>query len=455
MKKPPSTTSRGQAIRCLAQWAGSGKPIQPFTDSIIHNSNLTAENRQLAVMLVMGVLRRQQYLDIILARFSNTPLRKMKPLTLAGLRVGIYQLCFLDRIPDSAAVNETVKALKQFRQPGWLLKFVNGTLRSIAREKPNLPAPETAGPDNGPVLEHPDWLTRRWRQHFGQQIMTEICCINNREPDLCLQVNRSLTDRETLTGLLDQADIASRPGRYAPDSLVLPGHRGAVTKIPGFTEGLFYVQEQAARLSCFLCSPFEADRRYLDGCAGLGGKSCGLAGSLPASTVLHCVEPDQRRARLLAENLARLQLSRRVTIVHQDLQTYGASSPHLFDTILIDAPCSGTGVIRRHPDIRWNRLPGELTAFQTLQLNLLQTAASLLTPGGILVYATCSLEPEENEQVIEQFMDSAPEFILTNCRDYLPESAATLVDNNGFFKPVPTEEIEGFFAARLVHNAAI
>ena len=142
MKKQQSaTTSRSLAISCLAQWSGTGKPIQHFIDTLVHNSELETGDRQLAVKLVMGALRRQQYLDTILSRFSKTPLRKMKPLTLAAMRIGIYQLCFLDRIPDSAAVNETVKALKNCRQPSWLLKFANGTLRAIAREKQTLPQP--------------------------------------------------------------------------------------------------------------------------------------------------------------------------------------------------------------------------------------------------------------------------------------------------------------------------
>jgi 16S rRNA (cytosine967-C5)-methyltransferase len=139
-------------------------------------------------------------------------------------------------------------------------------------------------------------------------------------------------------------------------------------------------------------------------------------------------------------------------IVRQDLQTFSSSGLQPFTGILIDAPCSGTGVIRRHPDIRWNRRPEDLAANRILQLNLLQTAASMLAPGGILVYATCSLEPEENELLIEQFLSTAAGFSLTSCRDFLPESAAALIDDNGCFAPLPSEEIEGFFAARLMHN---
>ena len=453
MKKPSAGTSRSLAIHCLTQWSGTDKSIQHFIDTLIHSSELQTGDRQLAVMLVMGVLRRQQYLDTILSRFSNTPLRKMKPLTLAAMRIGVYQICFLERIPDSAAVNETVKALKNSRQPGWLLKFINGTLRAIAREKQTLPQPTTAGPNNGPILEHPDWLTKRWCRNFGLQKMEEICRINSLEPELCLHVNRSRTGTKKLAELFARASIACRAGKYAPDSLILPGHRGAVTALPGFKEGLFQIQDQAAQLSCLLVRPLTQGGCYLDGCAGLGGKTCSLVGSLPPEATLFAVESDQRRTRLLAENLARQKLSGRVTTFHQNLQNFSASNPQPFDGILIDAPCSGTGVIRKQPDIRWNRHPEDLAAYQISQLSLLKTAAALLASGGVLVYATCSLEPEENEQVIEQFLASTAGFTLTNCRDFLPDSAASLVDNNGFFKPLPTEEIEGFFAARLVRDA--
>ncbi len=454
MKKQPSCeTSRSLAIDCLAKWSGSGKSIQGFVDTIIHGSGLKAADRQLAVMLVMGVLRRQQYLDSVIGRFSNTPLRKMKPLTLAALRVGVYQLCFLERIPDSAAVNETIKALKKFRQPGWLLKFVNGTLRAIGRKKQALPGPETAGRNSGPILDHPVWLTERWLKNFGTLRMEEICRINNLEPHLCLQVNTSCTGMEELTELFARAGIAARVGRYAPTSLILPDHRGSIMALPGFEEGFFQVQDQAAQLTSLLLQPLQKGGRYLDGCAGLGGKTCSMAGVLSSDALLCAVEPNRRRVRLLADNLARQKLTDRVTVFQQDLQEFAAANPQTFDGILIDAPCSGTGVIRKHPDIRWNRQPEDLAAYQASQLSLLRTAASLLLPGGKLIYATCSLEAEENEQVLEQFLASAAGFRLTNCRDLLPDSAVTLVDDNGFFKPLPAEEIEGFFAACLVRNA--
>jgi 16S rRNA (cytosine967-C5)-methyltransferase len=270
-------------------------------------------------------------------------------------------------------------------------------------------------------------------------------------------------NREQLLELFaEQGLIRTSPGRYAPDSLVLHNQRGAITVLPGFTEGIFQVQDQAAQLACHLLGPFKEKGRYLDGCAGLGGKTCAVASLLSPNASLYAVEPEQRRFRLLRENLQRQQLAERVTIMQQDLQEFAASKQLLFDEfdefdevdrfdgILIDAPCSGTGVIRKHPDIRWNRKPEDFVSHQKKQLELLRTAAGLLKPDGVLVYATCSLEPEENQQVIEQFLGSSGEFKLTGCRDFLPDSASLVVDKKGFFSPLPTEEIEGFFAARLV-----
>jgi 16S rRNA (cytosine967-C5)-methyltransferase len=451
MKKKGST-SRTLALETLVQWAGTGKPVQGVINRVIHESGLKNEERQLAVMLVMAVLREQEYLDIVISRFSKTKLNKMKPLTLVALRIGVVQVCRLERIPESAAVNETVKALKKMGQPGWLCSFVNGTLRNIVRNKETLPPPEEAGPGKIPVLNHPDWLVQRWQKHFGAEQMEAICQVNNLESTLCLQVNRPRISREKLATLLGEQGIHCTPGHYAPDSLILHAQRGSVTSLPGFNEGFFQVQDQAARLACELLGPLEKNGRYLDGCAGLGGKTCILASLLPEGAELVAVEPDQRRYCLLQENLQRQGLGEQAQTVQKDLQAFIADDEHLFDGIFIDAPCSGTGVIRKHPDIRWNRQEEDLAAFQEQQLGLLRTAATALKPGGVLVYATCSLEPEENQEVVERFLASVDGFALNDCRDFLPASAVSLVDGQGCFAPLPTKEIEGFFAARLVRN---
>ncbi|WP_417913060.1 RsmB/NOP family class I SAM-dependent RNA methyltransferase, partial [Candidatus Electronema sp. TJ] len=337
-KQSGTRTARSQAAACLAAWTGTGKPVQGFIDTLIHDSGLSQEDRQLAVMLVMGTLRRQGSLDWLLCRFSSTSLHKMKPLTLAALRIGALQLCVLERVPDAAAVNETVAALKLLRQPPWLLGFVNGILRNIARQKDSLPR----FADLAPELDHPAWLAERWRRNLGEERARDICRINGTEPQLCL--NSLRMDRQELASLLAAQGIRSIPGAYGPQSLLLPDWRGSVTALPGFAEGLFQVQDQAAQLACALLGPFKAGGRYLDGCAGLGGKTCALAALLPEGSALTAVEPDERRLRLLGENLQQQQA--RASVFSGDLQAFAATAPQPFDGVLIDAPCSGTGVIR-------------------------------------------------------------------------------------------------------------
>ena len=431
---------------------GTGKPVQGFIETIIHSSDLPSKDRQLAVMLVTGVLRRQEYLDLIISRFSSTKLRKMKPLTLAALRVGVLQICLLDRIPVSAAVNETVAALKKMRQPPWLLGFVNATLRNIAKKKDSLPPPEHAGPNGEPTLDHPDWLCTRWTNQLGQEMTQAICQINNQESELCLRANPLYIESSGLINLLSQEGIQARPGQYAPDSLCIENYRGAINNLPGFVEGKFHVQDQAAQLACHLLGPFQKQGRYLDACAGLGGKTCTVASLLPQNASLQAVDPDNRRIQLLKENLEREGLAERTEIFHGTLEEFALSNPGKFTAILVDAPCSGTGVIRKHPDIRWNRKHYDFAEYQAKQLALLHTAAKLLCSGGVLVYATCSIEPEENHEVVEQFLGSATGFITTNCQEFLPKAAAPLVDRHGFFAPLPGPEIEGFFAARLIYQ---
>jgi 16S rRNA (cytosine967-C5)-methyltransferase len=442
-------TARQLAVLCLLRWDRDHQAMQPHLDALIHASPLSAQDRQLSVMLVQGVLRRLQYLDRVIAGFSRFPTAKMKPLTLMVLRVGVFQLLFLDRIPDSAAVNESVRVLREERQPRWLVSFANGVLRAIARNREGLPGPEEPDAQGAPILNHPEWLVRRWQEAYGRAQTVGICRANNGEPVLTLRVNTLQTTTAELAGKLKSYGCAVQPGRFAPDSLVLEKFAGPVTGLPGYAEGLFHVQDEAAQLVSPLLSPLAPGQRCLDACAGLGGKTCHLAQLLPEGAELLAVEPSPYRIRLLAQNLARLHLAGRVKQFQGRLEDFAAAPPGGFARILVDAPCSGTGVIGRHPDIRWNRKPEDLPAYQRQQLVLLELAGALLAPDGVLAYVTCSLEPEENQQVVSAFLRRHAEFILTDCRDFLPPAAAELVDPSGFFCPTPDRGLDGFFAARL------
>ena len=357
----------------------------------------------------------------------------------------------MDRIHPGAAINETVAAFKVVKQPRWLIGFVNGILRNIVREKQKGTLPE----DNMPTaveVSHPEWIVNRWQERYGHDQALQILQKNNCQAPLCLQVNTDLISRQDLTKKLSQAEIPTEQTAYAPDGLVVPHYSGSITDLPGYNAGLFQVQDEAAQLAVLLLAPFEPGN-WLDSCAGLGGKTTQLARLLPTDCSLIAVEPNRMRVKRLEENCARMRLANRLKIVGSSLEMFQQDNKDLFDRILVDAPCSGLGVIRRRPDLRWNRTEKDLKQFQKKQLFLLETAAAMTAANGIVAYITCSTEPEENERVVEKFLSHHPEFSLENAKTALPASAAALVDDDGFFRTIPNEKgLDGFFGARLVKS---
>lgn len=402
------------------------------------------------MQLVYGVLRQRQYLDRIVELLSRTPLRKLDPFVHQSLAVGLYQLFFLQRIPESAAVNEAVTSCKVAKVPQRLHGFVNGILRQAIRQKDTLATEAMTDKSGLPILNHPQWLIKRWQNNFGNTETKRICQVNNMEPTLVLRVNSPGIHRDDFCRILTEAGIPCQPGAYAPEAVILPDFHGSIISLPGYKEGFFQVQDESAQLATLLLGPFVPGAKYLDGCAGLGGKTSHLLQLARQHKLsVTAVEPEPRRLKMLEENIARLFAQEGPEIHKTTLQQYAAlAGDCFFDGILIDAPCSGTGVTGRHPDIRWNREEDELLRYQQEQLELLTHAAPLVKSQGVLVYATCSLEPEENHQLIEIFLRTHQEFILTDCSPYLPEPAQRLVDKN-FFAPHPEASIDGFFAARM------
>lgn len=411
---------------------------------------LPGNDRQLASKIIYGLLRNRESLDVMLQHLCSQPLSKLKPFIRQALRVGLYQIMFLDRIPESAAVNESVKAVKAARLPKRLHGFVNGVLRnSIRKQKELLELIENPAL---PILNHPPWLIERWVKQYGEKETARICQQNNEQAVISLQVNTCSTDRESYSKTLHKNGISVHNGTFCDTTLILDDFHGDISSLPGFSEGLFQVQDQGARLLAHILSPLIQNGEYLDACAGVGGKTSTLIQlAQHVQAKVFAVEPEKSRLEKFKENMIRLHPLLNVPIFPGRLQDYSVSSSKRFHGILLDAPCSGTGVIRRHPDIRWNRRVQDFKHYQETQLDLLQSAATLLLPGGILVYATCSLEAEENEQVIEQFLALHPDFTLEDCSSALPTTAHYHI-TNGYFSPLPESEIDGFFSARLRNN---
>jgi len=418
----------------------SRSPVTPLIEK--YNLLINERDRHLLKAIVFGVLRRQNSLDFILAQLSTHPLTKMRPVTLQALRAALYQLLWMDRLPDSAIINETIKALQGERQPRWLTGFVNGVLRTACRKREKL----KDGLKNHPFMvecNHPQWLVERWLKRFGEEETSLICGASNQDSHLCLRVNQTEISTADFTNKLREQKIPHKRGLI--NEAVWLQETIPINELPGYDKGWFSVQDETAQIITALLAPFSKGN-YLDACAGLGGKTCALAQLIPTGSTLFALEPQKARYSLLQNNLQRLKLN--AVCQNTTLQNFAATSKIKFNAILIDAPCSGLGVTGRHPDIRWNRQAADLIKFQQQQLELLHSAAALLTPHGLMVYATCSMEPEENEEVIRLFCENHPDFTIAHAASILPAPLASLINKNGFLstRPGPNSH-DGFFGA--------
>lgn len=456
-QKPVKITSRYTAIETLFLLKKNRQPVKPLFQKLADQHGLSAPDKNLAMNLVYGVLRYRSYLDLLLKKLCRQPLNKIKPRVYQGLSIGLYQIFFLDRIPPSAAVNESINALKIMKVPGRLTGFANGVLRASIRQQEELPQfslPVSAKD----VLNHPEWLTKRWQDNFGKEKMIQICRNNTLEPTLSLRINRSLVSQDEVLEQLKEQSIEATAGSYAPDCILIQEKGVTVPQLPGFNDNWFQVQDQAAQIASLLLGPFVEETNCLDGCAGLGGKTTHMAELCFAGTdiskttsAITAIEPESYRFEKLQENIATCQFNGKITCINSSLAQFMETSNQLFDKVLIDAPCSGTGVTGRHPDIRWNREEQELARYQQTQLEILEQAAQLVKDGGVLVYATCSIEPEENHGVVNTFLQNNSNFTLSKIDSLLSDKAAEHI-RDGCFAPLPSSEIDGFFAARMTRT---
>lgn len=444
----PPKTARHAAIGVLCQLDRSARPLSRLFDHLITDAGLSAADRQLCMNICYGVLRNRQDIEHLLKELCKKPLSKIMPFAYHALCCGVFQLLFLDRIPPSAAINETVKAAVSEGLPRPVTGFINAVLRACNRRQSTaLQTPLKPGKSRS-FLNHPDWLTNRWAERFGHQRMKQICQTNNQQPTLQLRCCSGATVAQVIA-MISEKGITALPGNYSEQAVILPDYRGQVTALPGYASGMFMVQDQAAQLATLLLGPFTENQQILDCCAGSGGKTIHLSQLRTNDKApISALEPAPYRYRQLAENLQRTAATARVKTYRTTLQRFSRSTTVRFDSVLVDAPCSGTGVIRRNPDIRWYRQERTLNTYHLQQLTLLEQAASLVTPGGVLVYATCSIEQEENDQVVATFLTNNKGFYLTDAPPFLPEPARVFV-RNGCFAPLPGEDIDGFFAARL------
>lgn len=396
------------------------------------------------------MVRHQARLDWVIQQHLRSPKQKIPTRLKCLFRLGAYQLLYLDRVPTSAAVNESVQLAKS-RAGSKIGDFVNAVLRAIANDPHD---PTQLLPIADPVervatsQSHPDWLVRRWMERFGPERTMLLCQSNNEIPPVTLRFNRLKTVREKLTESLLGAGLKVEPGRVSQDALLLQT-AASLSEIQAYREGWFYVQDEAAQLVSYAVDP-QPGEAILDACAAPGGKTSHMAELMQNRGEILALDVSEERLIPLRENAERLGISI-ITPQRADVSKPLINMIHArFDRILVDAPCSGLGVLRRHPEGKWQKREAMIGPYQRLQLKILEHVAALLKRGGVLVYSTCSTEAEENETVVDAFLEKQPGFTVEDLRTVFPSQASGLVTERGFlntlFNPY---RMDCFFAARL------
>ena len=432
----PGLAVRRTAAAMLRQMIERKTPLDALLDEAHGNPHflaLDARDRGL-VRAILGVaLRRRGEIEAALARMLDRPLPEGAGALSAILHVAAAQILFLDT-PHHAAVDTAVRLAASDKRTGRARGLVNGVLRRLVRERREILAQPDAARKNTP-----DWLFDRWRGAYGDATAERIASAHLAPPPLDLSVK---TDPEAWAERLGGIPLPTGSVRLAGS------HR--VAELPGYGEGAWWVQDGAAALPARLLGDV-AGKRVADLCAAPGGKTAQLAA---AGALVHAVDMSANRLRRLAANLRRLDLS--AELVAADIRDWEA--PHRFDAVLLDAPCTATGTIRRHPDVAWLKRPEDVVALAALQREMLDSAAALVMPGGVLVYCSCSLEPEEGEAQIAPFLDRHPDFLLAPVAPPEVSGLAHLLTPAGTLRTLPYHAfgeaplmrgMDGFFAARF------
>jgi len=438
---------RQLALQILCQVDVEGAFADHRIAATVAGQGLSPQARALLRELTYGVLRWRNRLDWLLAHCSRRPLATLTPEIRNLLRLGAYELCFMAQIPAYAAVWENVELAKQVGHAG-IVAFVNAVLRALERQRNSLALPDRAD-DLVTYLtitqSHPRWLAERWLQRYGPERTEAMCRANNSPPPLTVRVNRLRARREQLIESLLAEGCQVEPCHFAPDGVLIQRHP-ELDGLQCYADGWFYVQDEAAMLCGYLLSP-EPGERLLDACAAPGGKVTHLAELMGDQGEIVALDHSEQRLRLVEENCRRLGLRSIHPLVGNAMRM---GFDRVFDRILVDVPCSGLGVVRRHPDAKWRKGPELIAAMARQQVAILDHVSHLLKPGGILVYATCSTEPEENEDVMGSFLRQHPDYRLDPVAAYLPASARLFVHGDGYAQTWPGPEgLDGFFGARF------
>lgn len=407
---------------------------------------MEGRDKSFVTEVVYGTLKYQLRLDYIINYFSKTPVHKMKPFIRQLMRMSVYQMFYLDKVPTSAVINEAVKIAKK-RKFSNLSGFVNGVLRQIDRKRDEMIYPEK----EKDLLSYlsvkysiPTWILQEWLLAYSVDCVEQICASLNKRAEVCIRINSLVTTKEEVEQILTKENIILEPGKLLKEALYIH-HVDNLQTMPSFKKGMWTVQDESAMLVAQVVSP-QPGEHILDMCSAPGGKSLHMAELMQNKGKIISADVHEHKLELIEKNANRMQIS----IIHPVLQD-GTSLRQewiqAFDRVLLDAPCSGLGILKRKPDIRYHKHKEDLQAIVSLQKQLIQNAVKYVKEEGILVYSTCTISPQENEEMVKEIIKN---FSLELCdiADTIPEVLKDCYKEKGMLQIYPfVADTDGFFIA--------
>lgn len=413
----------------------------------LSKNDLSEQDRRFITELVYGTVKAGDTILWILKKFINRPFTKIEPTILNILRLGVYQIVFMDKIPVSAACNEAVNLAKKFSNLG-SAKFVNGVLRNLIRQPEKYAMPTGNKAIEISVREqHPLWLVKKFIHTFGSEATLKLCQFNNTNAPLVLRTNTLKITRTELINELKKSNCEVTPSQLTPEGIICQSHP-ALNKLKPLQNGMAQVQDESSMLVAHVLNPKPNDC-IIDTCSAPGGKTTHIATLMNNIGIIIAGDIYEHKLKLINENATRLGINIIKTQL-LDARKIGELYPKKADKILVDAPCSGLGVLRRKPDSRWNKTEELLHELPPLQLEILNSATQALKINGVLVYSTCTIMPEENQNVIDKFLSTHPNFILDDVHKYLPFKHKSKTKTLQLMPHI--DHTDGFFIARLIRK---
>ena len=429
--------ARFVALQVLEKCRRAGAWSDAVLGSVMDANGLLGRDRSFCAALCYGVLQNRMLLDHLIEGCSLLPFGKIEPKVLDLLRLSAYQILFMDRVPNAAAVDSAVQLSKRLRYAR-ASGFVNAVLRHMAAGQLALPAEQTAEALSL-RWSHPLWLTERFISLLGQDEAARLLECDNAPVPITVQTNTLRTDTETLLSSLLAKGLSAQRHPWLPDCIQISG--GSVQALPEFQNGEFYVQDAAAKLAVTVAGP-QKGQRILDVCAAPGGKTFAAAILSGGAEIIAC-DLHENKLKRIAEGAKRLGLEK-ITLRAMDARAFQPEYREQFDLVIADVPCSGLGVIRKKPDVRY-KSPDTLSGLPKIQSEILKTVSAYVKPGGTLLYSTCTVLPEENSDVCTAFLDGNADFTYEDFN--LPDGSES---QNGMLQLWPQRHgTDGFFIAKL------